>query len=90
MTRTSEVRPELFLGTFRCMDCGTIARNVEQQFKFTQPLMCKGTMCGNRRGAPEAALLFNSCDMFTTFLMLLHHRAFVLRREDARLRAEHL
>lgn len=59
VTRTSEVRPELFLATFRCLDCGTIARNVEQQFKFTQPLICKGNACGNRRDAPEIALLFN-------------------------------
>ena len=59
VTRTSEVRPELFLATFCCLDCGTIARNVEQQFKFTQPLICKGIACGNRRGAPEIALLLN-------------------------------
>ena len=51
MTRTSEVRPELFLATFRCLECGTVARNVEQQFKFTQPLICKGVACGNRRAA---------------------------------------
>ncbi|KAK9827399.1 hypothetical protein WJX81_007351 [Elliptochloris bilobata] len=49
VTRTSEVRPELFLATFRCLDCQTIVRNVEQQFKFTQPLICKGTTCGNRK-----------------------------------------
>ena len=59
VTRTSEVRPELFLATFRCLDCGTIARNVEQQFKFTQPLICKGNACGNRRGAPVSALPCN-------------------------------
>jgi len=53
VTRTSEVRPELFLGTFRCLDCGTTARNIEQQFKFTQPLICKGVGCGNRRGGPS-------------------------------------
>ena len=52
VTRTSEVRPELFLGTFRCMECGTLIRNVEQQFKFTQPLICTRQSCGNRFVTP--------------------------------------
>eukprot|EP00937_MAST-01D_sp_MAST-1D-sp2_P004520 g4520.t1 len=45
VTRTSEVRPELFSGTFTCKACGTVAHNVEQQFRFTQPLMCKNPLC---------------------------------------------
>jgi len=36
VTRTSEVRPELLYGTFRCDDCGTIVKDVEQQFKYTE------------------------------------------------------
>lgn len=48
VTRTSEVRPELFLGTFKCLECGAIIRNVEQQFKYTQPLVCTAAHCGNR------------------------------------------
>lgn len=36
VTRTSEVRPELLQGTFRCLDCGGIIKNVEQQFKYTE------------------------------------------------------
>ena len=36
VTRTSEVRPELLSGTFKCLDCGTIVKNVEQQFKYTE------------------------------------------------------
>lgn len=36
VTRTSEVRPELLYGTFQCMECGKVARDVEQQFKYTQ------------------------------------------------------
>jgi len=35
VTRTSEVRPELIKGTFKCDDCNAIIRNVVQQFKFT-------------------------------------------------------
>lgn len=36
VTRTSEVRPELLQGTFKCLDCGSVAKNVEQQFKYTE------------------------------------------------------
>lgn len=36
VTRTSEVRPELLQGTFKCLDCGTVVKNVEQQFKYTE------------------------------------------------------
>lgn len=36
VTRTSEVRPELLYGTFKCLDCGSVIKNVEQQFKYTQ------------------------------------------------------
>eukprot|EP00899_Mesostigma_viride_P008988 jgi/Mesvir1/18090/Mv09391-RA.1 len=48
ITRTSEVRPELLYGTFRCMDCGNKATNVEQQFQYTQPTLCKNATCTNR------------------------------------------
>lgn len=36
VTRTSEVRPELISGTFKCLDCATVIKDVEQQFKYTQ------------------------------------------------------
>ncbi|EIE23406.1 MCM-domain-containing protein [Coccomyxa subellipsoidea C-169] len=49
VTRTSEVRPELFMGCFRCLECGTIIRNVEQQFKFTEPSMCTMDTCQNKK-----------------------------------------
>ncbi|KAK9814673.1 hypothetical protein WJX72_009570 [[Myrmecia] bisecta] len=49
VTRTSEVRPELFLATFRCLECQNLVRNVEQQFRYTQPLICKNPTCGNRK-----------------------------------------
>lgn len=48
VTRTSEVRPELFMGCFRCLECGELVRNVEQQFKYTEPLKCPATVCGNK------------------------------------------
>ncbi|MBA0829210.1 hypothetical protein Goarm_013829 [Gossypium armourianum] len=33
VTRTSEVRPELLQGSFKCLECGSVVKNVEQQFK---------------------------------------------------------
>ncbi|KIY95216.1 DNA replication licensing factor mcm6 [Monoraphidium neglectum] len=48
VTRTTEVRPELFLGAFKCGKCSTRVTGVEQQYKYTTPMICKGKACGNR------------------------------------------
>ncbi|KAG0142065.1 hypothetical protein CROQUDRAFT_725310 [Cronartium quercuum f. sp. fusiforme G11] len=48
VTRTSEVRPELVFGTFVCEECKTIVRDVEQQFKYTEPNICPNMQCNNR------------------------------------------
>ncbi|KAB1221601.1 DNA replication licensing factor MCM6 [Morella rubra] len=48
VTRTSEVRPELLQGTFKCLDCGKIVKNIEQQFKYTEPKICVDAWCSNR------------------------------------------
>ncbi|GAA5965759.1 hypothetical protein JCM8115_000916 [Rhodotorula mucilaginosa] len=48
VTRTSEVRPELTFGTFTCLVCHGTVRDVEQQFKYTEPAMCPNTTCANR------------------------------------------
>ncbi|EFN51204.1 hypothetical protein CHLNCDRAFT_28165, partial [Chlorella variabilis] len=47
VTRTTDVRPELYTGTFRCMECMTVVQDVEQQFKYTQPVICPNATCGN-------------------------------------------
>ena len=47
VTRTTEVKPELSIGTFRCKMCETLSDGIEQQFKFTQPLKCKSAQCPN-------------------------------------------
>ncbi|CAG9465683.1 unnamed protein product [Pedinophyceae sp. YPF-701] len=49
ITRTSEVKPELFLASFKCAQCGQLVRGVQQQFKYTTPTVCPGAACGNRR-----------------------------------------
>ncbi|KAK2747554.1 MCM DNA helicase complex subunit mcm6 [Myotisia sp. PD_48] len=48
VTRTSEVRPELAMGTFICESCNTICPDIEQSFKFTEPPVCTNPICGNR------------------------------------------
>ncbi|KAH0718247.1 hypothetical protein AABB24_003896 [Solanum stoloniferum] len=48
VTRTSEVRPELLQGTFKCLDCGAVIKNVEQQFKYTEPIICMNATCQNK------------------------------------------
>lgn len=48
VTRTSEVRPELLQGTFKCLECGSVIKNVEQQFKYTEPVICMNATCANR------------------------------------------
>jgi DNA replication licensing factor MCM6 len=35
VVRTHPVHPELVLGTFICLDCQTLIKDVEQQFKVT-------------------------------------------------------
>ncbi|EIW70041.1 hypothetical protein TREMEDRAFT_29695 [Tremella mesenterica DSM 1558] len=50
VTRTSEVRPELISGTFVCEGCGSTIRDIEQQFKYTEPIMCQNSTCNNRTG----------------------------------------
>lgn len=48
ITRTSEIRPELSLGTFICEACKSVCPNVEQTFRYTEPTECPNTACGNR------------------------------------------
>ena len=48
VTRTSEVRPELLYGSFKCEECGALMENIEQQFKFTVPQVCNNPNCANR------------------------------------------
>jgi len=45
VTRSTEVRPELIKGHFNCVDCGMEARNVVQDFKYTEPTKCGNPQC---------------------------------------------
>ncbi|KAL1919746.1 uncharacterized protein VTP21DRAFT_1677 [Calcarisporiella thermophila] len=48
VTRTSDVKPELLYGTFICGDCKHMVRDVEQHFKYTEPVICPVPTCQNR------------------------------------------
>lgn len=48
VTRSSEVRPELLSGSFICRKCGTLHTDVEQQFQYTEPYICKNNACTAR------------------------------------------
>ncbi|KAJ2788604.1 MCM DNA helicase complex subunit mcm6, partial [Coemansia guatemalensis] len=48
VTRTSEVRPELIRGVFRCGACSAVSGAVAQQFKYTEPSICENALCQNR------------------------------------------
>lgn len=49
VVRTHPVHPELVSATFQCMDCQTVVSKVEQQFKYTQPSICRNPVCNNRK-----------------------------------------
>jgi DNA replication licensing factor MCM6 len=47
VTRSSEVRPELLLGSFTCGECRELYSDVQQQFRYTEPSMCPS--CNNKQ-----------------------------------------
>jgi DNA replication licensing factor MCM6 len=51
VTRTSEVRPELLEGIFRCNKCGLLSSPIIQQYYFTRPTLCRNPRCRNRSPA---------------------------------------
>jgi DNA replication licensing factor MCM6 len=50
VTRTSEVRPELYMASFTCEACRTPVAGVEQVFRYTEPTQCANRLCMNRFG----------------------------------------
>mmetsp|Transcript_51155 Transcript_51155/g.134732 ORF Transcript_51155/g.134732 Transcript_51155/m.134732 type:complete len:800 (-) Transcript_51155:266-2665(-) len=47
VTRTSDIRPELRVGVFECMDCNRRIGGIQQQFKLTEPVNCTNPLCRN-------------------------------------------
>ncbi|XP_041805376.1 DNA replication licensing factor MCM6 [Chelmon rostratus] len=48
VVRTHPVHPELVSGTFLCMDCQSVIKDVPQQFKYSPPTICRNPVCNNR------------------------------------------
>ncbi|XP_076018205.1 DNA replication licensing factor MCM6 [Genypterus blacodes] len=48
VVRTHPVHPELVSGTFLCMDCQALIKDVPQQFKYSPPTICRNPVCSNR------------------------------------------
>ncbi|XP_028283428.1 DNA replication licensing factor MCM6 [Parambassis ranga] len=48
VVRTHPVHPELVSGTFLCMDCQALIKDVPQQFKYSPPTICTNPVCNNR------------------------------------------
>ncbi|KAM3604455.1 uncharacterized protein V6R79_011208 [Siganus canaliculatus] len=48
VVRTHPVHPELVSGTFQCMDCQALIKDVTQQFKYSPPTICRNPVCNNR------------------------------------------
>ncbi|XP_036940586.1 DNA replication licensing factor MCM6 [Acanthopagrus latus] len=48
VVRTHPVHPELVSGTFLCMDCQGLIKDVPQQFKYSPPTICRNPVCNNR------------------------------------------
>lgn len=48
VTRTSEIRPELYKASFTCELCRAVIDNVEQVFKYTEPTSCPNPTCENQ------------------------------------------
>ena len=48
VTKTTEVRPELVSGVFRCKYCNRYSKPIQQQFKYTEPKKCYGENCDSK------------------------------------------
>jgi len=52
ITRTSDVRPELYMGSFKCMKCNSDHNHIVQQYTYTTPVCCAqqgGGPCDNTK-----------------------------------------
>jgi DNA replication licensing factor MCM6 len=47
ITRTSDVRPELLVASFRCNKCGLMADKIVQNYSYTRPTLCRNPRCKN-------------------------------------------
>ena len=48
ITRTTQVRPEVIVGIFKCTSCNKLSAPIEHQFKYTYPKKCYNQNCDSR------------------------------------------
>mmetsp|Transcript_43139 Transcript_43139/g.111820 ORF Transcript_43139/g.111820 Transcript_43139/m.111820 type:complete len:978 (-) Transcript_43139:516-3449(-) len=48
VTRISEVRPELAVGAFRCLECNAVINVPQSQLVYSEPVLCTNILCSNR------------------------------------------
>ena len=48
VTRTSETRPELIVGAFKCDHCEHVTEGIEQEFKYSEPSRCSNEACDRK------------------------------------------
>jgi DNA replication licensing factor MCM6 len=68
VTRSSEVRPELLVGSFRCQKCGLLASGIPQQYHYTRPTLCRNPRCKN--ASPSMFVLETSSSRFVDWQKL--------------------
>ncbi|KAG7351706.1 replicative DNA helicase [Nitzschia inconspicua] len=70
ITRTSEVRPELMVGAFRCTMCGLMAEKVPQNFSYTKPVKCRNPRCDKQHPSNSKFLLEDNRSEFVDWQKL--------------------
>ncbi|KAI5188431.1 DNA replication licensing factor MCM6 [Nematocida sp. AWRm77] len=48
VTRSTQVKPELIVGSFECQECKAVVRGIEQERLFRMPSHCINPICMNR------------------------------------------
>lgn len=48
VTRSTQIRPELIIGIFKCKNCHSLSKPVEQQFKYVEPKKCLNQNCDSK------------------------------------------
>lgn len=61
VTRTTDVRPELLAGSFKCRKCMSRVPLVEQQYGYTEPMRCLNPQCKSK-GVREGDTMLSEDD----------------------------
>nr|XP_027202215.1 DNA replication licensing factor MCM6-like [Dermatophagoides pteronyssinus] len=59
VTKCTSVKPELIQANYLCEICGTVRKNIKQEYCFTEPVRCWNDSCNNRtrwKRIPESCL----------------------------------